>query len=471
MTTRVPVCGRANQSTTQTFLPPEADPALLTRKGYLYVLADSRADSAWVAEIRAQYYNSASYDVLPCLQKVLTAVYRASPQAREFMPMLLVVQGLDIFAVGTDTGVIWLARFDEIKRLLPNMREARLLDTLPPDGDAPACNLYGLQQRLSIGDAVIMATQPGAQRLTDTAIRRALRRAESADKVAATLAKTASRRSSIPVPVTVIQVSGFTPIPDIGPAQKWKIAERPPIKASKRGVSPIVPALIVAACAIAFSLWFTGTAVSKETLTQLVGWMLTPVPTETPPGAEGTPSPSETPSPTSSSESTGTLSPTPTRTPTPTPGRSLLDIFARNTATPPPTKPHYPPPELLSPETNEKLAGQEVVLRWAWAGALAEDEYFDVRLWREGTPEKSIAWTKERTYTERSLPSGWYSWKVVVIRGEDGVIEQVLGSEPRPSSFYMQDQPAPTDTPAATVTTPPTRTSPGTQPTRETTGF
>jgi len=469
--TRAPVCGRANQSIALTFLPPEADPALLTRKGYLYVLADSRADDAWVAEIRGHYYSDTSFDVLPSLQRALTTVYHTFPQARESVPLLLVLQGLDIFAVGTDTAAIWLARFDEIKQLLPNVREARLLDTLYPAGDIPGCNLYGLQQRLSTGDAVIMATQPGAQRLTDAAIRRAMHRTESADKIAGALAKTASRRSSLPIPVTVIHVSGFTPIPDIGPAQKWKIAERPPIKAASRGVSPIVPALIVALCAIAFSLWFTGTTISKETLNQLVGWMLTPVPTETSVGSEGTAEPSETPSPTPGSDSRAMPSPAPTATASPTTGRSLLRIFSQPTATPSPTKPQYPLPELRAPLSNEKLAGQEAVLRWVWAGALGEDEYFDVRLWREGTPPKSIAWTKERTYTEHSLPSGWYSWTVVVVRGHDGIIEQTLGDAPKPLSFYLQARSAPTAAPAATITAPPTRTTPVTQPTREITRY
>lgn len=466
MATRAPVDGRANQPIAQDLLPPDADPALLTRKGYLYILADKRADSAWLAEIRAQYYNDTSFDILPSLQRALTAVYRTWPQARESVSLLLVLQGLDIFAVGTDTGAIWLVRFDEVKQLLPNAREARLLDTLLPTGDGiPACNLYGLQQRLSTGDAVVMATQPGAERLTDAIIRRTLRRTEALEKVAGTLAKVASRHSNLPVPVTIIHVSGFTPIPDIGPAQKWKVAERPPIKTTSRGVSPIVPALVVAACAIAFSLWFTGTTISKESLIQLVGWMLTPVPTVTPAGGEATPAPSETPSPTSSIEARASLPPVPTAMPSPAPGRSLLQIFARPTATPPPPK-QYPLPELMSPASNEKLAGQEVVLRWAWAGALEEDEYFDVRLWREGTPEKSIAWTKERTYTERSLASGWYNWRVVVIRGHDGVIEQKLSEEPRPLSFYLREGPPPTVTPTATITTPPTRTTPVTQPTR-----
>jgi hypothetical protein len=59
-------------------------------------------------------------------------------------------------------------------------------------------------------------------------------------------------------------------------------------------------------------------------------------------------------------------------------------------------------------------------LKWAWIGSLAEDEYFDVRLWRIGTDAKGIAWTKEPEYIARQLETGWYSWAVAVVRGHDG---------------------------------------------------
>ncbi len=465
MDARTPVCGRANQPPIQPFLPPDADPTILSRKGYLYVLADQHANPALIAEIRNQYYADTSLDTIPSLQRALMRAYQDSPEARESIPLVLVLQELGVFAVGTDKAAMWLARFDEIRRLLPNIRESRLLASLLPTENLPACNLYGVQQRLSIGDSIVVTTQPGAQKLTDAVIRRTLRGRQSADKMAAGLAKVASHRK-IHVPVTVIHASGFTPIPDLGPAQQWKTFERPPVKAVSRGTSPIIPALIIAICAIAFSLWFTKTTISLQTLSGFVSWMLTPVPTETSIPQTASPQIEMTNTPTPQQPVSMASPERPSVAPT---GRRIV---ARPTATLSPTIPHYPPPELISPKPNEKLPGQDAALRWAWSGTLGDNEYFDIRLWREGTPRKSIAWTKDRYYTERSLPSGWYSWTVVVIRGQNSIIEQELASALSPISFYLQGtMPNPTATTVATAITAPTRTTPVSRPTREMAGF
>jgi len=125
-------------------------------------------------------------------------------------------------------------------------------------------------------------------------------------------------------------------------------------------------------------------------------------------------------------------------------------------------------PELLYPLEGGKVRDFSLTLRWAWAGALAEDEYFDVRLWRVGTERRGIAWTKNREYTQRYLQEGGYLWTVVVIRGSNGIVESELSQEPKAVIFDWQLSDAPVATSTPVPTTAPTRSTPVGQPTRVT---
>ncbi len=71
--------------------------------------------------------------------------------------------------------------------------------------------------------------------------------------------------------------------------------------------------------------------------------------------------------------------------------------------------------------------------RWSWPYTLAEDEYFDLQVYRIGVEPTGIAWCKEPYYHPRSLlpGRGQYQWRVRVIRGRDGQVEAVV-SDPSP---------------------------------------
>jgi hypothetical protein len=114
------------------------------------------------------------------------------------------------------------------------------------------------------------------------------------------------------------------------------------------------------------------------------------------------------------------------------------------TPTPTPTLKVYPVPALLSPEDGARfVAGMPAELRWSWAGELAFDEYYDVRVWPEGEPHSGVAWTKEPTLLftgEAAIP---YFWAVAVIQGQGGQMLQQLSPESDARSLLWL-QPTPT---------------------------
>jgi hypothetical protein len=65
---------------------------------------------------------------------------------------------------------------------------------------------------------------------------------------------------------------------------------------------------------------------------------------------------------------------------------------------------------------------EETELKWAWNGTLADDEWFDVRMWQLGQPHLGITWTKDRShlFDPASKASGVYYWSVAVILGRNG---------------------------------------------------
>jgi hypothetical protein len=76
-------------------------------------------------------------------------------------------------------------------------------------------------------------------------------------------------------------------------------------------------------------------------------------------------------------------------------------------------------------------------MRWRWDGALAEDEWFDVRVWQAGMPHNGIAWTKQPEYEYDIClkGNGHYFWSVAVIRGQDGQWGGDLSPEAAPRRF------------------------------------
>jgi hypothetical protein len=100
------------------------------------------------------------------------------------------------------------------------------------------------------------------------------------------------------------------------------------------------------------------------------------------------------------------------------------------------------------------------VLEWQWDGELGPDEYFDVRVWREGKPHYGIAWEEQTSHEidPRSWPASTYYWAIAVIRGRkvegQSVWEADLSPESEVWTFTCEggggDQTPPTPPPLPT---------------------
>jgi hypothetical protein len=172
----------------------------------------------------------------------------------------------------------------------------------------------------------------------------------------------------------------------------------------------------------------------------------TPTPTATP---TVTLTPMRTPIPTQTNTPTATLTPTstptPTQTNTPTPVPPSATPVPTHTPTMSPTATPVAP-KLSNPPNGVDLVGQ-ITLSWTWDGSLGSDEYFDVRVWKDGRQAWGVAWTKETQWTGDPLHGdGNYNWQIVVIRGRDGQWESDRSppSEIRRFSWSGGSSPTPT---------------------------
>lgn len=157
-------------------------------------------------------------------------------------------------------------------------------------------------------------------------------------------------------------------------------------------------------------------------------------------------SPTPGPEPTTAPAATrvGTVRPaTPVALPsaTPTPIPTGVPRPATPTAGTPPA------PTLETPAEGVPLAGTDYILRWSWPGELAGNEYFDVRVWREGESPHGIAWSKQPQYPLkayiRDQGAGTYAWQIVVIQGEDGQFQGEVSPPSEIRTFRVEAVPTP----------------------------
>ncbi|MGB3216205.1 MAG: hypothetical protein WBD79_02285, partial [Anaerolineae bacterium] len=176
------------------------------------------------------------------------------------------------------------------------------------------------------------------------------------------------------------------------------------------GATPTTPPVVIA----------KDTATSQPTAT----WTSTPVWSDTPTPAPAT----DTPVPTRPLTATPTPRPL-TATPTPRPKLTATPT-PRPTATPTaaPKATGLPAPVLVSPWEGVKVTDQ-ATFAWNWSGpALAANQGFEVRLWRDGQPDHygaaspvrttSLALNVASAYGVAQGGSGRYSWTVAVVQME-----------------------------------------------------
>ena len=394
-------CGCANQSTEAAIprIPESIDAALVMRKGRLYLLCAQEVQPTALAELCQSYYGNPSYDIIPTLRQALRSVHAHHAELRQGLPVALVIQGMELFVVATEQGVIWLRHLDEIREVFCPMKGRKKYQSWTlNDGDGPP--FYGGRWRLSAGDTVIITTQEANQKLGAQQLGRILRTRSAAQAAAHAIARAARKSRRHSVPVSVISVAGFAPVPEPGAASVPTIAPPRPQKERSAGRrSPIWVALLIGMLAVALALWLKKPVQSSQNLYDLLKSALLPTPTAI--SLSGTPAPQES----------------------------------------------YTPPELLAPRALEEVKASEITLRWRWTGQLGENEYFEVRLGPLGDKRRSIGWTKELELTVHLAEMGGqlgeardYTWTVVVVRGRGGRIDRELSPASPAERFVWQPE-------------------------------
>jgi hypothetical protein len=167
----------------------------------------------------------------------------------------------------------------------------------------------------------------------------------------------------------------------------------------------------------------TSTATETATTTPTVqNDPVTTTPTPEPP-------PSETPTPPPTASATPTTAATEillVETETPTPTATIVSVSPTPTAVPPtPTPTGTPTPDwpvvaAVSPDEGSGAFAEFPPLHWAWPGDLAEDEYFEVRIWHETIsdyrPALGLVKGMDFAYNLKGERIGIYYWSIAVVR-------------------------------------------------------
>jgi hypothetical protein len=189
----------------------------------------------------------------------------------------------------------------------------------------------------------------------------------------------------------------------------------------------------------------------------------TPQPTRTPAPTTVTPTATRTPTAIPSAASTATF--TPERQPSATPAVPTSTVAAKTPTQPPPTRTttptrpptktpaptavapaRYPAPVLVGPKDGASASGT-TTFTWQWTGpALATDQGFEVRIWKEGQPDHYGAADPVRTtsatfdvrgaYGVTQGGSGAYFWSVAVVQLPPDY--QRIGDEAAPRRLQIE---------------------------------
>lgn len=301
---RLPIYGQANQPqvATQQGGPFCQDPVMEGRKGRLYLLATPDTDRDLLKRFALHYYGNTSYDIIPTLQSAMAFAHSDHGLTGQ-IHVAVVVHDLSLHVVATDEGDVYQYRSGTVSHPLD---EHSFRAELPIPGahasrePAGALRVRSIKVRLTLGDSVVL----GLRRMPSVVGRvlpRILRQSQDPTAVAARLSRVARGKVKEEVPFAVIMMPGLSPISGVGltgsrrPPTSPSAPGQPLPAARPRGErSPIWIALLVAALAVAFSLWLTKPKIDTDALAEMFMQMLTPVASETPVGAEE-PSPEVTP--------------------------------------------------------------------------------------------------------------------------------------------------------------------------------
>lgn len=273
---QLPAYGQVNQPLDQeggTSLI-SVSPVMYARKGRLFLFTAHALDESILSEVYRRYYEDSCFDVLPTLSSALCFAYSQMPEARQALPVAMVVEGLSIYVVAVrEEAVALLVRSHHVEDLLLPRSGARLLKLADATRNlwSTGLELYGNQRRLYVGDAVVFTTRPVAKLLDARRLQRIVREQAAPHRIAQAIARTAERYGAKRPPVSVVRIPGFSPVAELGPARKADIPDMPAeVLRPEREASPIWWALLVAVIAIAIALWFGKPSLKGEDLSEWI---------------------------------------------------------------------------------------------------------------------------------------------------------------------------------------------------------
>lgn len=120
------------------------------------------------------------------------------------------------------------------------------------------------------------------------------------------------------------------------------------------------------------------------------------------------------------------------------------------TFTPTPTPTLYPPPILTSPDEGQGAYGTFPPLKWEWPNVLAENEYFEVRVWHESLGidnPQALGLVKERVfdYNVKEGRYGKYYWSVIVVEDAEVRFKDWYRPDIWPYPVWEHDPAKPTE--------------------------
>lgn len=141
---------------------------------------------------------------------------------------------------------------------------------------------------------------------------------------------------------------------------------------------------------------------------------------------------------------TNTPAPVPSSTPTSVPISTPTEVVT-DTATPAAVQASYPEVVLTGPEANKVFTSEEAItLRWQPVGSLGDNQWYEVRVLRNGTEWLGAFKTKEPEWpVPPEYNPGIYGWRVAVIITENGEWAGDISPESEMRLFTWDPPPQP----------------------------
>jgi len=446
-----------NEDYVDYFIP--SDPEQLARKGSLYVVADGMgghqagevASRRAVEAVIAYYYGDAEHDVGTSLVRAVQAANHQVYTMAQSDPtkagmgttlVAVVILGRKVYVANVGDSRAYLINSQGIRQItedhswVEEQVRAGLLTheqaSRHPQrnlvtralGSKPEVQVDLFEGELSEGDTLLLCSDGLTGRVTDQELAFYVTRYPPKEAARQLVALANERGGNDNITVLIISARAEAPTVKVAPPAPPATL---PAGASERKI-PLVP-IIAGGVAVLLVLVVGGFLAARTFLKSAE----TATPAAT---AIGTiPSPSaETAAPTASPSPAQAATATPPVPPTTAPPTATL--ASTPTPTPSPT-PH--PLRLIEPQPNAELKGR-VTFKWEYSPSLAQDEVYEVRIWKKGDTEhwsvEVVSQTEKTIDLDVVLPGrggpGRYFWTVVIIHKDTG---EALSPEATPRPF------------------------------------